>query len=169
MTELTPRYPLRARDKAAWGGSTADASARVNPNDPLRAQPTLLLGSGSSSAHFSVSRIFHISTTRGEHAGACLCHTDTQTDRHTEQEPSVSDLCSHKSQGMDSKREGGEGSGVGLSSRLAPHPSFSSMSGGIQSFQHHEWASCSPATVHLIPPLSGERTGTAGRSCSAEL
>lgn len=50
---LTPRYPLRARDKAAWGGgNTADARARVNPNDPLRAQPTLLLGSDSSSAHF---------------------------------------------------------------------------------------------------------------------
>lgn len=45
------------------GGNTADARARVNPSDPLRARHTLLLGSSSSGAHFS--KIVHISTSRG--------------------------------------------------------------------------------------------------------
>lgn len=83
--ELTPRYPLRARDKAAWGGrggNTADARARVNPNDPLRAQPTLLLGSDSSSAHFLYFQDFsHFHHSGGARGRVSMPHR--YTDRHT--------------------------------------------------------------------------------------
>lgn len=106
--ELTPRYPLRARDKAAWGGNTADARARVNPNDPLRAQPTLLLG--SSSAHFLYFQDFsHFHHSGGARGRVSMPHR--YTDRHTEQEPSVSDLCSHNPRGwtVNEKEERGAG------------------------------------------------------------
>lgn len=64
------------------GGDSADARARVNPNDPLRAQPTLLLGSDSSSAHFLYFQDFsHFHHSGGARGRVSMPHR--YTDRHT--------------------------------------------------------------------------------------
>ena len=142
VTVLTPV-------KRGGGCTVTAARAHVNPGDPLRARATLLLGSGGAASCTSCT--MYISQLVADRP------TDRQADR---------DMSPHRwSLGTVCEREAGGGSGA-----AGPVVSgFLGTSGGIRSPTRSEWASCSRATVHLIPPFSGPRTAAAGCSCGTGL
>lgn len=141
VTVITPGYTLgAARKKGGWGRYSGSAHPR-EPRRPSSCTSHPVAGQRQRRSFLEFPAFSYFHRVCMSDSAACRPHT----------------ACVRVS--GDATWAGGRGSGAVVSG-------FPSMSAGIQSFRHREWASCSPAAVRLIPPLSGPRTAAASRSCS---